>query len=100
MTLVLASHLPGEGYFRSERYQVRPLLCEGDRDYWRGLVLHWDHPGTLINVEHDVEVTDEHIDALLACDEPLCSWVYPLHWASTHQKADVLPPDDAEFADF
>ena len=59
-------------------------------DYWRGLAEHWDHPGPLVNVEHDIEVTDEHVAALLACPEPLCSWAYECHWASTGLDHDVI----------
>ena len=83
--IVLASHLPGEGHFESIRFTVRPVECADRFDYWRALATLWDQPVTIINVEHDVEATDEHIAALLACPSALCRWQVPLHWASTGQ---------------
>lgn len=80
--LVIASHLPGEGHFRSERFWTIPLRCESDFDYWRGLWRLWPQPHTLILVEHDIEVTDAHVAALLDCPWPLCSWLYELHMPS------------------
>lgn len=81
--VVVASHLPGEGHFRSDTFRVDPVLCEDDYSYWRGLAKHWDGPNTICNVEHDIEVHDEHIAALLDCPHPLCSWAYRCHWIST-----------------
>jgi len=81
--LVVVSHLPGEGHFESDRFRVRPVECSGPFDYWRGLASAWDHPGALVNLEHDVAVTDEHIAALIDCPHSACSWVYRLHWRSS-----------------
>ena len=91
--VVLASHLAGEGAFRSQKYTVKPWLCREDEvfDYWRGLLSVWDFPGIVLNAEHDVEFTDDHLDELLRCPHPQCSYQYPCHWASTGRFDDVWP---------
>jgi hypothetical protein len=81
--LVIASYLPGEGHFESERFQVAGVECRDDYDYWAGLAALWDGPDTIVNIEHDVEVTDEHIAQLLDCPHPLCTWPYICHWISS-----------------
>jgi hypothetical protein len=87
--IVLASHLPGEGHFRSERFEVVGVECRDDLDYWRGMAACWDHDETIVNLEHDLEITDGHVQALLDCPHPLCSWAYACHWATTHLSHDV-----------
>ena len=87
--IVLASHLPGEGHFRSERHRVVPILCRDPLDYWRGLAEWWDSDETLVNLEHDIEATDDQVDELLDCQHSLCSWAYRCHWASTGLPHDV-----------
>ena len=89
--VVLASHLPGEGHVRSKRYKVQAWTCCADFDYWRGLASVWESALTLVNIEHDVEVTDDVIAGLLACSRPLCSQMYPCHWVSTGRFDDVWP---------
>lgn len=81
--VVVCSHLPGEGHFRSERFSVHPVECRDDLDYWRGLLQHWDGDVTIINIEHDMDAADEHVQALIDCPHPLCSWAYRCNWAST-----------------
>lgn len=88
--LVIASHLPGEGHFRSERFEVAPVPCADGFDYWRGLADHWSSDRTLINVEHDMEAGDEHVHALVDCPRPLCSWAYRCNWISTGLKGGVI----------
>lgn len=88
MTVVLASHLPGADHFRSERFDIVGISCSDPLDYYRGVEAHWQSDETLVNVEHDHEVSDELIQALLDCPEPFCTWAYWLgipsggpHWA-------------------
>lgn len=88
--LLIASYLPGEGHLDSERFEVRPVLCEDEFSYWRGLAAGWGSDRALVNVEHDIEWSDEHIAALLDCPEPLCSWAYRCHWASTGIDGGVI----------
>lgn len=88
--LVVASHLPGEGHFRSEHFRVVPVCCVGEFDYHAALAAVWESDETIVNVEHDIEVSDEHVEALIDCPEPLCSWAYHCHWASTGLPHDVI----------
>ena len=64
--------------------------CSEDVDYWRGLASVWGSQATVVNVEHDLEVSDAHIAALIDCPHPLCSWAYRCHWASTGLPYDVI----------
>jgi hypothetical protein len=86
--IVLASHLPGNAHLTSECFEVVPILCVEPEDYHAGVARWWDSDRTIINVEHDMEVSDELIQGLLDCPEPMCSWAYWLgipsggpHWA-------------------
>ena len=81
--LVVASHLPGEGVFRSERFRVEPVVCRDEYGYWQGLERHWESDLTIVNVEHDMEVDDEHLQALVDCPHPACFWAYRCHWLTT-----------------
>lgn len=83
--VVLASHLPGEGHFRSERFRVVSLPCEGDLDYSHGMQTLWATGKAICNIEHDMECSDELIQELLDCPHPLCTHAYLLYWPSTHQ---------------
>lgn len=69
---------------------MRAAGCADDFDYWRLLASAWDSDATLVNVEHDVEATDEHIAALLDCPNPLCSWAYRCNWISTGLEGGVI----------
>lgn len=88
--LIIASHLPGEGYLHSKRFEVRPVLCADEWDYWRGLAAEWDSGRTLINVEHDIEWSDEHIAELVACPHGACSFAYVCHWKSSGIAGGVI----------
>ena len=88
--LVIASHLPGEGHFHSARFEVRPVVCRDDWDYWAGLADVWQSDATLLNLEHDLEVGDVHLAALLDCPHPLCSWAYECHWHTTGLPTNVI----------
>lgn len=77
--LVVCSLLSGDRAFRSERHRVVTLPCRSDTDYSSGLGLLWRTSGAIINVEHDMECSDELIDRLLACPELLCTHAYRMH---------------------
>jgi hypothetical protein len=86
--VVLASHLPDEPIFESQRFEVVPICCEDPLDYHAGVARWWDSDRTIINVEHDHEVSDDLIQQLLDCDCALGTWAYWLgipsggpHWA-------------------
>lgn len=89
--VILASHMPDEGHLESERYRVVPIVCDDTFGYWQGLSQWWESDHTLINVEHDLEWSDEQISELVACPHPLCSWNYRCHWSSSGQVNGVLP---------
>lgn len=93
--LIVASHLPGEGHLRSERFWVAPVECRGDFDYWGALWRLWPQPHTIINVEHDMEVTDDHLQALLDCPHPLCSFAYTVHWITSGLQFDLIAAGSA-----
>ena len=80
--VVVASYLPGEEPFSSERFHVRQVECQGDFDYSHGLAEAWVSDATVVNVEHDLEVSDTLIQNLIDCPEPLCAQTYPLYAAS------------------
>ena len=86
--VILASHLSGEQHFRSAQHMVVPIPCHGPLDYHKGVAAWWETSRTIINVEHDHEVSDELIQGLLDCPHNFCSWAYWLgipsggpHWA-------------------
>jgi hypothetical protein len=111
VALVLASHLPGAGHFRSERFDVVGISCSDPLDYWRGVEAHWESDETLIVVEHDMQVSDDLIQGLLDCDCAFGTWAYWLgipsggpHWA---HRTGRQPPcggvwieEGEEWADF
>lgn len=88
--VIVCSHLPGEGHLHSKRFRVVPVLCADEFDYWRGLAEHWDTDATIVNAEHDIEWSDEHVAALLDCPEPLCTWAYRCNWISTGIASGVI----------
>lgn len=111
MAVVVASHLPGEEPFFSERHMIFPVRCEGDFAYWAGLNYFWDTDEVIVNVEHDMDFTDELVDGLLACPEPLCAYpyqVYPtalgryIYCATTDSPSDLTgegSPDQPRWVD-
>ena len=54
-------------------------------DYWRGLNAVWDTDKTIVNVEHDMECSDELVRQLVECDQPACSHAYRV-WLSDRYK--------------
>ncbi|GAC1530904.1 MAG: hypothetical protein NVS3B1_23600 [Marmoricola sp.] len=76
-----------------------PVECRAECDYWAGLKAHWDTPGPLLNVEHDMDVSDRHLQTLVDCPHDACSWAYHTHWASTGLSSDVIAARSAEWND-
>lgn len=89
--VVLASYLAGEGHFTSDIHRVIPIRCDADEDYSLGVAAWWEHAAPIVNLEHDLEVTDREISDLLACPHSLCAHNYPMHWISTGNPNEVLP---------
>lgn len=82
---VLACRLAGEDPITSRQYDVAAPVLDGDYAYWRVLNDHWGTDVTLVNVEHDMEFSDELVDGLLACPHPLCAYAYKV-WPSAWRK--------------
>lgn len=89
--LVVASHLPGEVPFSSGRWEVRPVECVGDFDYSRGLAAAWATGVTVVNVEHDLQVDDDLIAALVDCEHGLCAQTYLVHPVSGIHDGPAFP---------
>lgn len=58
-------------------------------EYWRGLSALWDTDHSIVNIEHDMEVSVGLVAGLLSCPRPLCSHAYRMHvprdyWAHGH----------------
>lgn len=59
-------------------------------DYSRGLRSVWRDPRILINIEHDVAAEPWMVDELIACEHPLCAWLYWIAPATTGQHQPIL----------
>ena len=80
VVVVYAARLPGEQPFRSERFDVHAPVLKDHLAYCRGLADLWHEPVTIINVEHDMEVSDKLIADLIDCPEPLCTRPYKCYF--------------------
>lgn len=73
---MLAARLATDEPFRSERFDVRAPVLDGPNDYWHEMNPLWDSDVTLVNVEHDMQFSDELIAELLDCPHPVCTHTY------------------------
>lgn len=64
------------GLFDHHIAVMRQNVSGSDYFYWELLRHYWGYPGDLLIVEHDMQVTDDDILALVECKEPLCSQAY------------------------
>lgn len=78
-TLVVSSFLPGNRPFSSELFPVMGVECVGELSYWGGLSSQWDSDHTLINVEQDMEFSDQLVAELADCEYPLCAYPYQVY---------------------
>ena len=76
--VILSSFVEGEEPVKSERFRVVAGKCIEDYDYWGYWDALWRTKDTIINVEHDMEFSDELVQQLLDCPHPLCAHVYHL----------------------
>lgn len=51
-------------------------MCTDLFDYWAGLQAVWGTGRTIINVEHDMEFSDDLVAELLSCPRELCAYPY------------------------
>lgn len=61
--------------------------CDGPYDYWQALNTLWVTPVDIINIEHDIEATKDHVDELINCKYALCTYAY-LVYSATHGEPD------------
>lgn len=73
--IIIAGRLKGDPEFKTS-YQLHSPILRGELDYWRALNAHWASDRTLINVEHDMEFSDELVRGLVECPHPLCTYPY------------------------
>ncbi len=75
--------MPGDARLESG-YPVHDVVCEDAVfGYWSGLNEVWDSDRTLVNLEHDMEYSDDLVAELLSCPHPLCTFPYkvrPFGW--------------------
>lgn len=102
MALIVSSFLPGEQPLVSRGHAVHPVECVTDLSYWDGLNTAWLGNETIVNVEHDMEFSDELVQGLLDCPNPACVYpykVYPtalqryIYCATTDAPGDMSYPD-------
>lgn len=86
--VVVSSRLAGEAATTS-RHSVLDVVCVEDTDYGQAVASVWGGGVTVVNIEHDMQVTDDLIDALLDCPHPLCSWAYRVYPVSTMRPAPM-----------
>lgn len=97
--VVLTGHLPDEGWQTLERYAVTTFLYDDGDPPAKGLELGrwWPTSKTIVYFDNDAQISDAHVDALLACPHELCSWQFPLHWASgAPWNGKLIPEDDGD----
>jgi hypothetical protein len=87
--VITSSYLEGNEPFRSERYHVQGIECKrehGEFNYCHGLQeVWWPAEKTIINIEQDMECSDELIDGLLSCPHPLCAYAYLVYPTQLHR---------------
>ena len=93
--VVIAARMAGDEPHRSDQYDVRtPVLAAGDAyAYWRELSRLWRHPVTLVNVEHDMEFSDDLVRDLVECPHPLCTHAYRV-WINNIREWIYCPTRD------
>lgn len=97
--IITSSYLTGEEPVKSERYDVHGIECKrehGEFDYCHGLQEAWMTDKTVVNVEHDMEFSDDLVDDLVNCPWPVCAFAYQVfptalqHWiyCATSEKSN------------
>ena len=78
-TVVVSTHLTDEDPFKSDVYSVLGVECLTEFSYWAGVSSVWQKGYTVINIEHDMERSDELVAGLLECPHPLCAYAYTVY---------------------
>jgi hypothetical protein len=61
---------------------VADVVCDDSFGYWAGLDSIWGKGRTIVNLEHDVEFSDDLVAELLSCPRDLCAYPYTVRPAS------------------
>ncbi len=80
--IITSSYLTGEEPVRSDRYSVQGIECKrehGEFDYCDGLQSAWQTDKVLVNIEHDMETSDDLVDGLVRCPYPVCAYAYQVY---------------------
>jgi hypothetical protein len=77
--VVTSSFLPGEQPKASDLWPVLGIECKGELSYWHGLASVWPTDKIIVNVERDMEFSDELVAELAECREPLCTYPYKVY---------------------
>lgn len=97
--VITSSYLTGNQPVRSEHFNVHGIECKsekGEFDYVNGLQEVWLSDKTMVNVEQDMEYSDELVDGLINCPWPLCAYAYTVYptklghyiYCATSRKSD------------
>ena len=77
-------------------HRFAPMAGYDRYSYWESFTRLWSDPdvGAIINVEHDMEYSDDLARELEACPEPLCTHAYRMYLPRVYW-AHGYAPDDA-----
>lgn len=90
--VIMITRLPGDREWLSGKWDTTVVDCGGDdHAYGRALAEAWASDRTVVNVEHDLECSDELIQELLDCPEPLCARTYLVYAVSGIHDAPAYP---------
>lgn len=74
--VIVSTYLTGEEPLKSDKYWVLPVECKGEFSYWAGFSSVWQQGRTIVNIEHDMQFSDELVTGLLDCPYHLCAYAY------------------------
>ena len=80
--IVTSSYLSGDEPFKSDRYYVQGIECpkeHGEFSYCYGLQDAWMTDKIIVNIEQDMERSDDLVDGLVNCPHPLCAYAYQVY---------------------
>lgn len=81
--MVLSVFVPPLKAYQSTIYPVVGVPHIDNSSYYEAIRSFWNRTGTpFINIEHDVEASDDRIADLLGCRHPNCTWAY--RFSRTH----------------
>lgn len=76
---VYAAYKPPLMPFYSDEFDVYSLQIRSDADYAIGMATMYENGEQFVNIEHDMQVSDDRIYELFECPLPFCTWAYRIH---------------------